>query len=144
MRQAKPGLAGVLGLAAIAALPARAMMNPEMNPELPPTLRSGAVKYMSGGISNDQQSAMERDASGYPLELRFLAGGRVYGPAYVPVKIRNPAGKVILDATSDGPLMLADLPDGHYTVSARHAGRTETLDANVEHGKRETLAFDWK
>jgi hypothetical protein len=144
MRPAKLGLTSALGLALIAALPARAMMNPELNPELPPTMKNGAVKYMSGGISRDQQSAMERDASGYPLELRFLASGRAYAPAYVPVKIRNHSGKVILDATSDGPLMLADVPDGHYTVSARHAGRTETLDANVEHGKRETLAFDWK
>ena len=144
MKPAKLRLASALGLAAVAALPARAMTNPELNPELPPTLKSGAVTYMSGGISRDQQSAMERVASGYPLELHFLASGPAYGPSYVPVKIRDRTGKVVLDARSNGPLMLADVPDGHYTVSARHAGKTERLDVNVEHGKHEMLAFDWR
>ena len=132
-------LASVLGLAMVAALPARATINPE----LPPTLKTGPVTYMSGGISREQQSAMKHAASRYPLELRFLASGPAYGPAYVPVTIRDHAGHVVLDSASDGPLMLATLPDGRYTVSARHAGKTETLKANVRHGEHEMLAFDW-
>jgi hypothetical protein len=135
-------IAGALGFALIAAaLPVRAAINPDL---LPPKIRSGDVTYLSGGISRQQESAIERAAPGYPLELRFLASGPAYGPAYVPVTIRDRAGKVVLDAASDGPMMLADVPDGRYSVTARHAGKTETLEANVQHGKHRMLAFDWK
>lgn len=134
-------IASALGLALIAALPARANTDPAL---LPPTLKSGPVTYMSGGISREQQFAMERDGSQYPLELRFVADGPAYALVYVPVTIRDSSGHVVLDASSDGPLLLANLPDGRYTVSAWYKGQKETLQANVEHGQHETLAFDWK
>ncbi|HTS20976.1 MAG TPA: carboxypeptidase regulatory-like domain-containing protein [Casimicrobiaceae bacterium] len=113
--------------------------------DVPPVHNSGSVSYVSGGISSEQQAAMERDWGGYPLELRFLAGGQAsWEPSYVPVTIKDHAGNVVLDASSYGPLMLAKLPDGEYTVSARYAGRTETLEADVENGKHTMLAFDWQ
>ena len=134
-------IASALGLALLAALPARASTNPDL---LPPTLKSGLVTYMSGGISREQQFAMERDSAQFPLELHFLASGPAYALAYVPVTIRDQSGRVVLDTSADGPLLLADLPDGQYTVSARYNGQTETLAGTIQHGQHQTLAFDWK
>ena len=137
----KVALASVLALGLLAATPARTATNPD----LPPIIARGAVAYMSGGISPGQESAMQQEATAYPLELRFLESGRAYGgPAYVPVKIRSHSGQVVLDSSSDGPLMLAKLPDGQYSVSARYGGETEVLRADVNHGEHCTLVFDWK
>jgi hypothetical protein len=134
-------IGSVLALGLLATMPARAATNPD----LPPIITRGAITYMSGGISPEQESAMHHEAMAYSLELRFLESGRAYGaPAYVPVKIRNRSGEVVLDSSSDGPLMLAKLPDGQYTVSARYGGKTEVLRANVNHGDHRTLVFDWK
>ncbi len=133
--------AGALALVLMAAIPAWATTNPD----LPPKLTRGQVTYMTGGISREQQSAMKQAASRYSLELHFLVSGPAYVvPAYVPVTIEDRAGNVIFDASAYGPLMLAKLPDGRYTVSAQYAGKTETLDVRIRRGKRETLAFDWK
>lgn len=134
-------IASALSLALISAPAAYANTNPDL---LPPVLKSGSVTYMSGGISREQKFAMERDSSRYPLELHFLAEGPAYALVYVPVTIRDSSGRVVLDASSDGPLMLADLPDGRYTVSAWYKGQEEKLQVDVRHGQQQTLAFDWK
>jgi len=134
-------IASVLALGLVATTQVRAAPDPD----LPPIITRGAITYMSGGISPEQESAMQHEATAYSLELRFLESGRAYGaPAYVPVKIRNRSGEVVLDSSSDGPLMLAKLPDGQYTVSARYGGKTEVLPVNVKHGDHRTLVFDWK
>lgn len=115
-----------------------------INPNLPPEESEGAIAYMSGGIDRDQASAMQHAASEYSLELEFLLGKAHEVPAYVPVTIKDMAGNLILDRASDGPLMLVQLPDGRYTVTAQNSGKTETVDVNLAPGQHKTLAFDWK
>jgi len=100
---------------------------------------------MSGGIDKAQAAAMNRAAPSYSLELEFLLPGKAYGvPAYIPVTIKDSAGNIMLDRASDGPLMLVQLPEGRYSVTAQNAGKTETVDVNVVPGQHKTLAFDWK
>jgi hypothetical protein len=116
------------------------------NATLPPEQTQGAVTYMSGGIGRSQQLAMKRAASRYALELEFLHTGKAYDGslAYVPVTIKDRTGKVVFDAASDGPVMLLKLPAGRYTIIARNADKTDTARVSIEHGKHQTLAFDWK
>jgi hypothetical protein len=113
---------------------------------LPPEQTSGPVRYVSGGVGKDQQAAMKQAASKYVLELEFVQGGKGADVfmANVPVTIKDHTGKVILDARSDGPLMLAKLPDGQYTISAQNAGKTESRKVKIEHGKHEMVVFHWK
>lgn len=105
------------------------------NPNLPPEESEGAIAYMSGGIDRDQASAMRHAASKYSLELEFLLPGKAYQvPAYVPVTIKDAAGNLILDRASDGPLMLIQLPDGRYTVTAQNLGKSKTVDVSLASG----------
>ena len=113
---------------------------------LPPEQTSGPVTYLSGGVGEDQQAAMQQAATKYPLELWFTQGAKAAEVfmANVPVTIKDRTGKVILDARSDGPLMLAKLPDGRYTITAQHSGKTERRKVKIEHGRQETVVFNWK
>lgn len=116
-----------------------------INPNLPPEESEGAIAYMSGGIDSNQALAMQHAASKYSLELEFLLPGDTHEvPAYVPVTIKDTAGDLILDRASDGPLMLVQLPDGRYTITAQISGKAETVDVSLAPGQHKTLAFDWK
>jgi hypothetical protein len=114
--------------------------------KLPPTESEGAIAYVSGGLDRQQAQTIEREARKYSLELDFLPKGKAYGgpPAYVPVTIRDDAGHLILDRAADGPLMLVQLPEGTYKVTAQNEGKSETVDVTIAPGKHKTLAFNWK
>jgi hypothetical protein len=83
---------------------------------------------------------MKQAASEYPLELDFIGPGNVFR-AGVRVVIKDRAGAIVLDARSDGPILLARLPDGDYTISAGDAGEVETRHVAVSRGKHATLVF---
>jgi hypothetical protein len=116
------------------------------NANLPAEHTNGLVTYTSGGVGSDQAVAMKRDASRFPLGLEFVQGKKDQHAMYladVQVTIKNAAGRVLLDKRSDGPYLLASLPDGHYTISAEHAGKREMRQVQVEHGKHQMFVFDW-
>ena len=48
-----------------------------------------------------------------------------------------------VDRASQGPIFLARLPDGHYTISAEFQGRTQTRRVALGNGRRESLSFFW-
>jgi hypothetical protein len=113
--------------------------------DLPPAQTSGEVTYLSGGVGKDQQSAIRHEAANYPLEMKFLPRdkGPVEYTAGIPVTIKDQTGKVVLDARSNGPLMLAKLPDGKYTITAEEAGKSELRHVTVAQGKHRTVVFRW-
>jgi hypothetical protein len=117
-----------------------------MDADLPPEKTQGKVTYLSGGIGLDQQAAIKQAANEYPLELDFLENAevRTVFTAGVQVTITDRTGEVVLDARSDGPFMLARLPDGQYTISADNTGRVETRRVTVERGKHRTVVFEWR
>ena len=116
------------------------------NANLPPEHTNGPVTYMSGGVGSDRAAAMKREASRFPLGVEFVQGKKDQHAMYladVQVTIKNAAGRVLLDTRSDGPYLLASLPDGHYTISAEHAGRSEMRQVRIEHGKHQMIVFEW-
>jgi hypothetical protein len=128
----------LLGLTAAAAAKSTA--------DLPPEHTNGPVTYMSGGVGSDRAAAMKRESSRFPLGLEFVQGKKDQHAMYladVPVTIKSAEGRVLLDTRSDGPYLLASLPDGHYTISAEHAGKSETRQVQVEHGKHQRVVFEW-
>lgn len=116
------------------------------NANLPPEHTNGSITYMSGGIGSDRAAAMKREASRFPLGLEFVQGKKDQHAMYladVQVTIKNAADRILLETHSDGPYLLASLPDGHYTISAEHAGKSEMRQVHVEQGKHQMVVFDW-
>jgi hypothetical protein len=112
---------------------------------LPPAQRAGSITYLSGGSDPAQATAMRGVEARYPLELNFLwgRGAKETEVAGVEWSIRNAAGHELLDVRSGGPLVLASLPDGRYTVTARYDGTALSRAVAVHKGMHDDLLLEW-
>jgi hypothetical protein len=115
------------------------------SPDLPPTQVRGDVAFVSGGSDPAQAAAMRGEAANYPLELDFLwgRGAKETPVADVEWSIRNPAGKLLLDASSGGPVVLASLPDGRYTITGHHDGKAISRVVAVHKGAHDDVLLEW-
>ncbi len=91
---------------------------------------AGNVKYVSGGVgadSIDQLNALSKD---FNLKLVFAMNSGNY-VSDVAVAITDPAGKTLLNTTSNGPWLLTRLPAGTYKIVATFAGTAVTRQTTV-------------
>ncbi|WP_211454338.1 carboxypeptidase regulatory-like domain-containing protein [Collimonas antrihumi] len=112
---------------------------------VPPEKMQGTVAYVSGGIGRDEVDAIKHVAAQYALELEFArkAIPRDEYVSDVKVLIKNQEGKPVLDTTSDGPLLLAKLPTGIYSVSVDRHGDTIQRVVQIKADKHARLIFVW-
>jgi hypothetical protein len=145
MKHGKPPVLGTFVIASLfAAGPALSSTMKSTMGELPPAQSVGKVTYMSGGDDPAQASAMRREAANYPLELDFLWGrGAKESPISADWSIRKAGGPELVQASSSGPMILASLPDGHYTVTATYDGHRLTRTIDVHRGTRDTVVLEW-
>jgi hypothetical protein len=103
---------------------------------LPPERSQGSVTYVSGGIGKDESDAMKQAASRYSLaiEMASPASPRAQYVADVKIDIRDQRGATVLSTISDGPILLANLPPGRYTVNAARNGASQ--QRNIVVGSR--------
>ncbi|MGE8318220.1 MAG: carboxypeptidase-like regulatory domain-containing protein [Comamonas sp.] len=103
------------------------------------------VRYTSGGIGLDESTAMKAAASQWPLSLEFAiqTGGRAEYASNVKVLVRNSQGATVLQATSQGPFLLAELPPGSYQIEATLGGKTLQRQATVRSGQSAHVVLEW-
>ena len=84
----------------------------------------GDVTFVSGGASAEEADAMRDAAQKYSLAIemspRDALPGEYIGDAQVG--IRDAQGNIVFNTVVDGPILLARLPPGIYTVVARWKG----------------------
>ena len=112
---------------------------------LPPVQRSGSVEYVSGGIGKDESTALAAAAAQWPLALEFAVtgGARAQFASDVLVAVRDPAGRIVLQAASDGPFLLARVEPGAYSVEATLQGRLQKRQVTVRPGASAKAMFSW-
>jgi hypothetical protein len=97
------------------------------------------ILYVTGGVGNDERAAMEAMVDQYNLKLEFaMRGGNYLGD--VRVMLRGP---VSLDVISDGPLFLAKLPPGTYSVTAIADGQTRAQNVVVGESRQKSVTLFW-
>jgi len=112
---------------------------------LPAEITKGSVRYVSGGVGEKSAAAFKQAAAKYPLELLFAqkaSPNDVY-LAGVKVIVRDRAGKVVLDAVSEGPYLLATMPPGQYRVEATHEGVAKNQTVDIASGKHRRVVMVW-
>ena len=101
--------------------------------DLPPQQTSGSVSYVTGGVGLDESDAIKAAEKDFSLSLLFAQTKRGEYLCDVKVSIKDKAGKTVLEAMADGPMLIARLPAGAYKISAEHEGvvllRTVTINA---------------
>jgi hypothetical protein len=108
----------------------------------------GDVPYASGGITSDEADAMRARARNYSLEITMAAPSPFPGyndfVAGTAVRVTDGNGIVMLEAPDAGPILLADLPPGNYTIEAADNGQVQTRHVHVGPRGRTQLTFLWR
>lgn len=77
------------------------------------------VAVRSGGVGDDEIAELNRAAPDYSTKLLAVASGSGAYLAGVDVVVRRLPGRdLVLEHTTDGPILLAQLPPGRYEVTA--------------------------
>jgi hypothetical protein len=80
------------------------------------------IKFISGGASVEDFTALNQQAGDYSLKLLFAAKGSGAYLADVEVSVLAlPAREVVLETRTEGPMLLAALPAGRYQVTAKYS-----------------------
>jgi hypothetical protein len=110
---------------------------------LPAAQSQAGVKYVHGGIGKDESDAMLRESKNYPLSLVFSGGKSNNYLANIDLRVRDGAGKTVLQTTAEGPIVLVDLPAGKYVVDAQYRDKmvTRTIELSGKTPKR--VDFHW-
>ena len=102
----------------------------------------GPVTYVSGGVGTDERHAIDALAARYNLKVTmalrngdFVSEGKVH--------VEDAKGQSVLDATADGPIFLARLQPGTYTVTCEMNGKTHKQSAQIAAARQTRLMFQW-
>ncbi len=123
---------------------------PQLVPSPPPAVPSGPepqhqgdVSFVSGGVGDEDRSAMRAMAHDYNLHLQFATTGSGEYLAGVDVTVSDEKGKTLLDAIADGPLFFVKLPPGRYKIAVAQGGRSQSRTIVVPAGGPVAQAFYW-
>lgn len=111
---------------------------------LPSVQTFGGVSYITGGIGLDESVAMKAAEKDFTLSLLFAQTKRGEFVSDVKVSIKDKTGKTVLEAMSDGPVLLARLPAGAYTVSADYDGKVLVRKVQVDAKGVTRSGFVWQ
>ncbi len=136
----------ILSTAIGLALSLQAGAAPSPAEHLPAVQTQGSVKYLSGGIGETETAAIKHIAKYYPLELEFVLKAKPKDEytAGVNVRIKDAHHKMVLNATSDGPFLLAKLPAGKYTVSAERNHQVKIQEVTIAAKDHQRVVFEWQ
>jgi hypothetical protein len=91
---------------------------------------SNGIEYVSGGVGEDALAQLNERAKDYNLKLVFTLNEGNY-LADVDVAVKDSSGRTVVQDLAEGPIFMAKLPAGQYTVAATYEGRTTTRKLKV-------------
>lgn len=96
------------------------------------------VAFVGGGIGLTELAALKAREGEFTLKLVFtlVEGNYLAG---VDVVVRDAKGRTVAELANTGPVFMANLPPGTYTVSAK--SRKRELTRKVQIGKRLRIEY---
>lgn len=123
---------------------------PEITPASKPTppavittpdkVVSGQIPYLSGGVGDESLANLVAREKEFDLKL-FLVGQSGSYLSDIRITITDAKDQGVLLTTSEGPVLLANLPTGTYTIKAQKNGHTLEQKISVTPGKLQTTYF---
>ncbi len=101
-----------------------------------------ASSWVSGGVGDTDLARMKSLEGQYNTKLVFtlIEGNYIAG---VGVSVTDAKGQPVIKAMADGPMFLAKLPTGNYTVAATYEGATVTRKLSVPASGLRTEYLRW-
>jgi hypothetical protein len=104
--------------------------------------RAADVSYLSGGVGADSRDELLAKEKEYNLKIVAAEKSGDY-LAGVQVVIESARKEQVLDATMEGPILLAKLAPGRYTVTAVSDGQALTRTVTVPAQGLGRVDFRW-
>ncbi|MHB8494767.1 MAG: carboxypeptidase regulatory-like domain-containing protein [Casimicrobiaceae bacterium] len=128
---------------ALAVLAAFAVLAPSAGANSDEVVRApSGVMYVTGGVGSDEVDRLKSMEGDFNLKLVFANTAGAY-LSDVKVTIVDASGQVVLDATSEGPILMAKLPAGDYRVDASFDGHPESRKIAAAASKLVTVDLRW-
>ena len=114
--------------------------------QIPPTQHANGISYITGGVGEDESSAIVAESKQWPLflELSQLENGRGVWIFGAKIKIVNAKQQAIFEAQADGPYMLINLDAGDYLIEASYQGVTQKRAISVKANTPQKISLFWK
>ena len=98
--------------------------------------------FTCGGVGQGEQDRIKREAASHHALVTFSSTSGAY-VAGVEVKVTGHDGKVAVQGTCEGPLMLLDVPaPGRYRIDAAYGGKQQHKDVQLGTGAAK-VSFTW-
>ena len=98
--------------------------------------------FTCGGVGQGEQDRFKGEAAAHHALVTFSSTSGAY-VAGVEVKVTGQDGKVVLQGTCEGPLMLLDVPaPGRYRIDAAYGGKAQHKDVQLGTGASK-VSFTW-
>lgn len=104
--------------------------------------RAADVPYMSGGAGADAREELLAKEREYNLKIIVADTSGAY-LANVQVVIASARKEPVLDTTMDGPILLAKLAPGTYTIRATSDAKTLTRTVTIAAQGLRQVDFRW-
>jgi hypothetical protein len=114
--------------------------------QLPAVKSAGDVRYLSGGVGDDEELEIRRAAAEFGVLLEFaeVERGNNHGKWSADIDVIVRSGNLaVLSTRADGPLLLMRLAPGAYTVEAARKGVRQTKRIEVKPGKLTRERYFW-
>lgn len=105
--------------------------------------RAADVAYVSGGAGVDEREALLTQEKGYSLKIVAAETSGDY-LAGVQVVIESAKNQRVLETTMDGPILLAKLGPGTYTIRATSGEKTLTKTVTIAAQGLRLVDFRWR
>jgi hypothetical protein len=105
-------------------------------------VRAADVPYISGGAGADAREELLAKEKEYNLKIIAAETSGDY-LAGVTVVIESARKAQVLDTTMEGPILLAKLAPGTYTIRATSAGQTLTRTVTIPAQGLRQVDFRW-
>lgn len=102
----------------------------------------GSVPYVSGGVGEESINRLTSLVSDFNLKLVFALKSGAYLSG-VRVAVVDRTGKMLVDATSEGPWFMVRLPVGEYQIIATLAGKALAQKVSLDGERLTTIDFRW-
>jgi hypothetical protein len=105
--------------------------------------QSGSVPTVTGGVGLEENAVLRPQQANYNLKFLFtlLEGDYI---ADVAVKVADASGKVVLEQTTDGPILMALLPAGNYVATLTYEGVAQTRKVTLRQKGLRVEQVRWK
>jgi hypothetical protein len=106
--------------------------------------RQGEYTFITGGLSDEEQSYLEAQAPKYPIQLVFRNSGQIADVKDVALRVKNVAGDVMVETKIKGPFLYLNPPaSGRFTFEADMGAETISMTKDLIGRRYLHLVFDF-